>query len=142
MLHNVHILQSNLYENIPQDIMFDLIVANPPYISYQEWCHLEPSVRIWEDPQALIAEDQGFAYIKTISTGARNKLRCRADFQAYAIPQLIIEIGATQAEQSKNIVHNARFYAIASKKDLAGHDRIIYAGLPPCGLSPHLITIS
>jgi tRNA1(Val) A37 N6-methylase TrmN6 len=33
---------------------FDIVVANPPYISRQEFEELDPSVRDWEDTLALV----------------------------------------------------------------------------------------
>ncbi|KAN0064453.1 hypothetical protein ACQY0O_002078 [Thecaphora frezii] len=38
---------------------FDLVVCNPPYIPRSEWEKLEPSVKLWEDPRALIGERNG-----------------------------------------------------------------------------------
>ena len=52
---NVTIIKSDLFESIPKDLKFDLIVGNPPYIAPEEWQELEPSVKNWEDKQALVA---------------------------------------------------------------------------------------
>ncbi|EPQ29255.1 uncharacterized protein PFL1_03010 [Pseudozyma flocculosa PF-1] len=37
---------------------FDLVVCNPPYIPRAEWQQLDPSVKAWEDPLALIGEER------------------------------------------------------------------------------------
>ncbi|MCA2960269.1 MAG: peptide chain release factor N(5)-glutamine methyltransferase [Silvanigrellales bacterium] len=40
---------------------FDVVVANPPYVSESEWTHLDVGVRDFEPRLALVAENEGFA---------------------------------------------------------------------------------
>jgi release factor glutamine methyltransferase len=52
----------------PFDGVFDLIVSNPPYIPIHQWGSLDPEIRYWEDPQALVASDGGLSiYIDIIN---------------------------------------------------------------------------
>lgn len=46
---------------------FDLIVANPPYVTEEEWQDLDISVRGYEPRLALVADDEGLAVGKTIA---------------------------------------------------------------------------
>lgn len=45
---NVTIFQSDLFTNLPQELRFDLIVSNPPYVTEEEWTTLAPEVRLWK----------------------------------------------------------------------------------------------
>jgi len=84
----VSFIEADLFPASPH--MFDVIVSNPPYISEEVWQKLEPSVRTWEDKQALVAADNGRALIKRIIRKAHE----------YLMPGglLVIEIGYDQAD--------------------------------------------
>ncbi|KAI8148146.1 S-adenosyl-L-methionine-dependent methyltransferase, partial [Fennellomyces sp. T-0311] len=53
---------------------FDLIVSNPPYITRDEYEHLDPDVKQWEDVRALVADQEGTAIHRRIATLASNGL--------------------------------------------------------------------
>ncbi len=117
-------LSSDLFDNLPSTVSFDIIIANPPYISEQEWHTLDPSVKEWEDTNALVASDNGTGMIKQIVNKALSFLDHNAELQTYNIPQLIIEIGHTQGQAVKNLFHEAKFARVEIKKDIYGKDRI------------------
>jgi release factor glutamine methyltransferase len=50
----------------PVEGPFDLIVANPPYLTEEEWRSAEPEVREWEPREALVAADEGQADLATL----------------------------------------------------------------------------
>ena len=75
------------------DRQFDLIVANPPYIDADDWCSLAPRVRIFEDKNALVAEDSGYALIEKIIDQAPHSL------DPDGLRMLVIEIGAAQGKR-------------------------------------------
>lgn len=50
---------SDWFSNV--DGTFDLIVANPPYLTQEEWAHAAPEVRDHEPLSALVAADAGLA---------------------------------------------------------------------------------
>lgn len=92
-ISNIRFIESNLFENL-ENQKFDLILSNPPYISFQEYKTLEPSVRDWEDKGALIADEDGLAIIKQIIAQAPAYLNTA--FLETSLPSLVIEIGYQQ----------------------------------------------
>lgn len=126
-IENVSYVQSDLYEQLKQHHQFDIIISNPPYIAPQEWDDLDPSVRQWEDKQALIAQDDGYAIIKKIISGAKTFIRPNKLLEKNHIPQLLIEIGYAQAERVVSLMRDAGFYDIRVMKDLEEKDRVVTA---------------
>jgi len=115
--------KSDVYANIPPDLLFDLIVSNPPYIAPEEWESLDSSVSKWEDPKALAAPDHGLAIIKKIIKEAHIWLK---KDRPHNIPSLVIEIGYLQGPAVKELMEQAGFKNVAIKKDLDGKDRTIW----------------
>jgi len=54
---------------------YDVILANPPYISKEEKNNVAMSVLLHEPSTALFAEDNGFAYIEATILGLRTHLK-------------------------------------------------------------------
>jgi release factor glutamine methyltransferase len=121
---NVTIFQSDLYSALPP-VKFDLIVSNPPYISKEEWSKLDPMVKQWEDPQALIAEHEGLSIITEIISQAPQWLKNNPEFQELGLPQLALEIGHNQGPAVKEILRLNGFKNIHIVSDLAGKDRLV-----------------
>ncbi|HJZ24426.1 MAG TPA: peptide chain release factor N(5)-glutamine methyltransferase [Candidatus Babeliales bacterium] len=126
-IKNVTFLVSDLFENIPTSTLFDLIVANPPYVSVPEWQKLDPSVKQWEDKRALVAEDHGLALIKKIIEGARKYLKKNNEFQRLGLPNIVIEIGYAQGEETKKFFETHGYQKVIIVKDLEGKDRTVQA---------------
>jgi release factor glutamine methyltransferase len=122
---NLHIIQSDLFTNLSNNIQFDLIVSNPPYISEAEFAELEPVVTQWEDKQALVADKNGYALIERIITNARNYLKEESILYKKSIPQLVLEIGYMQAEKVESLLTDQYFDTIRIIKDIYGKDRIV-----------------
>ena len=59
-------LQSDLYENFPKEIRFDIIVSNPPYISTDKIAELETQVKDFEPKLALDGGKDGLDFYKKI----------------------------------------------------------------------------
>lgn len=128
-INNITFIQSDLYAALPKDLRFDMIVSNPPYIPANQWTTLDASVAEWEDPRALIADDNGLAIIKDIVANAPFYLQPNNQLARYKIPQLIIEIDSPQAETVKQLYRDAGFVTIAVKKDLEGKERIVVGSM-------------
>ncbi|MEX0672093.1 MAG: peptide chain release factor N(5)-glutamine methyltransferase [Candidatus Babeliales bacterium] len=126
-LINVTFLQSDLFETIPKNVQFDLIVANPPYIDEAEWKTLDPSVRDWEDKKALIADDHGYALIKKIIDEAPAFLNYNEELIYKKIENLWLEIGHQQGKTTKELLKKRGYATIAIQKDLSGKDRVAKA---------------
>lgn len=84
---NLEIMTSDLFSEIREQ-QFDVITANPPYISAADYATLEPNVQRWEDPRALIGGEQGHEIIQKIIAQAPDFLRSGG--------QLWMEIGIGQ----------------------------------------------
>lgn len=120
---NVTFIASDLFEKIPTDLRFDLIVANPPYIGAHEWGTLEPSVKQWEDVRALIAADDGYALIKQIAHESRAWLNADSILRQQAVPQLMIEIGHAQGKIAQQLCRDAGWQRVDIMQDIYAQER-------------------
>lgn len=96
---------------------FDLIVANPPYITGAEMATLAPEVRDWEPEIALTPGGDGLAAYRVISANAKAHLKQGG--------RLIVEIGPTQAKDVQALFHAAGFDGITCLQDFDGRDRVV-----------------
>lgn len=126
-IHNITFIESDLYNNLPKHIKFDLIIANPPYIDKQEWQTLEPQVKDWEDFNALVAPNKGLAIIDKIAQQAQNWLKPSSYSENHLIPSLVLEIGYNQACKVKSLLETYHFNTIEIYKDYLDNDRAVYA---------------
>jgi len=128
-IQNIIVLKSDLYKKLPQDIKFDLIVSNPPYISYKRWKTLDPMVKKWENANALTAKRSGTFLIKKIIKEAPRWLKSNPLLKQACLPQLILEMDDNQAKKISKLLKHYGFSSIMVKKDMADMDRVIEASL-------------
>lgn len=95
----------------------DIIVANPPYVSEDEWRELSPVITRHEDPGALLAGKDGLDCIRQLVPGAARCLRPGG--------MLVLEIGDTQSAVVAELLAAHGFYAVECRRDLAGIQRVI-----------------
>jgi release factor glutamine methyltransferase len=117
----VSILQGNLYEPVPAEARFALVVSNPPYIASGEIPGLSAEVRR-EPHLALDGGADGLALIRRVIEGAR---RC---LQAGGL--LAMEIGETQGEAVRGLLQAAGFEDARVEKDLERRDRLAFGTQP------------
>jgi release factor glutamine methyltransferase len=122
-IRNVTLIKSDLFESIPLDMKFDIIVSNPPYITATEFNDLDETVTRWEDHNALVAADDGLAIIKQIIAQAPQFIQTNDDMENKNIPQLVIEIGYAQGAAVKELMEAAGYAHVLVHKDLEGKDR-------------------
>ncbi len=132
-VRNVTVIKSDLFVDIPENLKFDLIVANPPYIDPSKWATLEPSVTRWEDKHALTASDEGLWIIERIIKNAPHYIQPNTSMALCNIAQLILEIDVDQGARVRSLFENAGYCNIAIDKDLEGKDRVAHARVVPCG---------
>ena len=108
-------LQSDLYENFPKEIRFDIIVSNPPYISTDKIAELEMQVKDFEPKLALDGGKDGLDFYKKI-------LKLSKDFINKS-GRLYLEIGYDQAKEVVDLAKKEGYYNIQIIKDLSGRDR-------------------
>jgi len=118
-IKNIKFLESDLLSALSTCFKADLITANPPYINPQDFAALEPTVRKWEDYQALCAEGKGLALIEKLVNTAPQFLTTR-----YGCGEFWCEIGYNQAQEVEELFKKAGFGQIIIKKDLAGMPRV------------------
>lgn len=123
-MKNIKIIKSDLFQAI-SDKKFDLIVSNPPYIDEKLLDTLQPSVKDWEDPKALVTSDKGLYIIKKIINEAPNFLTSNNELKAQNIPRLVIEIDYTHKLFLLDFLKNTSFKSLNIQKDLTGLDRIL-----------------
>jgi release factor glutamine methyltransferase len=116
-LSNCRFLRSDWFSQV--EGQFDLVVANPPYITAAEMQDLAPEVRVWEPPMALSPGGDGLGAYRAIAAGIGDHL----------MPQgrLIVEIGLAQAADVTAILRQAGLARIEVRQDMDGRDRIVIA---------------
>jgi methylase of polypeptide subunit release factors len=111
---------------------YNLIVSNPPYIAASDFETLEPEVAQWEDPKALLADQEGLVFYPLIAKMAmelldRNRTwRNGPDLDKVRIPELVFEIGGDhQVDSVSAAVRSAGFSRVQVWWDLAEKARCI-----------------
>jgi len=104
------------------DGQVDVVVANPPYISWAERDLLPADVRDHDPPNALFADEDGLAAIRVVIGVARRLLRPGG--------QLVVEHGDQQSPQVVEAASAAGFGMAASHRDLTGRARYVTALAP------------
>ncbi len=123
-LENIQFIESDLYEALPRDIQFDLIVTNPPYLCPSEYEALSEDVKKWEDPQALVAQERGMELYRRIIEQARHYLDGVNRKETFAqVPAFVCEIGPAQIESIKNMLLACGFKNVDLIDDLQGVPR-------------------
>lgn len=124
---NITFIESDLFKNIPNNLRFDLIVCNPPYIDPQAQPTMDASVTKWEDPRALFAAHHGLAIISALIEQAPQWLQPNKILEQHQIPQLMIEIDCTQGHAATTLMQSNGYTAITVHTDLEGKDRVVSA---------------
>jgi len=118
---NVRVAQGSWFAALPDGVEFDVIVSNPPYVAVGS-PDLAAAVGAWEPASALFAGDDGLDDIRTLASGAIDRLRRGAS--------LVLEIGADQGGAVTEILIRAGLVDVEIRPDLAGRDRIAVARRP------------
>jgi release factor glutamine methyltransferase len=124
---NVSWYKTDLFAGLPESFKCDAIVSNPPYVSRVEWQNLEEDVRLWEDPEALIAQDEGYALIYKLIDQAPQWLVHNQEMKDYNIAQLVIEMSDHQTDTVAAYFKKAGWYAVEIHTDYAGLKRTVSA---------------
>jgi release factor glutamine methyltransferase len=114
-LQQVKWLQSDWFEKV--EGRFDLILSNPPYVETDSHYLQQGDLR-FEPSSALTSGSDGLNALRHIINQAPNYLTEQA--------WLILEHGMDQAESVRQLMTDAGFIQITSKRDLAGHERMTF----------------
>ncbi len=116
--HDVEInfLQSDTFSNISEK--FDIIVSNPPYISYKDKDEVGINVLASEPHLALFADEDGFAIYRQIIEQSSNFLSEQG--------KIYFEIGYKQGSEIQNLLkHYYPDKHVRLLKDIFGKDRMV-----------------
>jgi release factor glutamine methyltransferase len=113
-------LASSWFTALPHGERFDLIVANPPYLSREETAEASQEVRDHEPQGALTSIGPGgIGDLSTIVSGAPHFLESGG--------LLAMETGIAQHAALRELAEQAGLSAIESLRDLTGRDRYFFA---------------
>jgi release factor glutamine methyltransferase len=108
---------SSLMGAQPDGRPFDVLLANLPYVSEDEWENLSPEIREYEPREALVPGETG---LEAIASLAEELLGLAPRPSVVAL-----EIGPGQADEVSRLVKAAGYEEIEIRSDLAGHDRVV-----------------
>jgi release factor glutamine methyltransferase len=112
--------------SVPPGEPFDLILANLPYVPEPDWPSLQPEVRDWEPPEALLGGKDGLAPIRTFLSGrVRDLLRVGATKDEVTPLVVGLEVGEGQALAVAGMMGEGGFGGVEVRKDLAGIERVV-----------------
>lgn len=110
--------QGNLFEPIPSDLKFDIIVSNPPYIQSSEINNLQIEIKDFEPIAALDGGADGLDFYRNIISHAHGFLKQNG--------LILLEMGAGQSKSIRNIIDsNPSFGNIKIFKDHGDIERVI-----------------
>jgi release factor glutamine methyltransferase len=113
---------------IPAGEQFDLVLANLPYVAAGDWASLRPEVTQWEPREALLAGADGLDAIRTL-LGECGRAFSRYAEESSAAPMapsaIGLEIGEGQALAVAELVAEAGFAEVETRRDLAGIERVV-----------------
>ena len=104
------------------DVGFDLVLANLPYVAERDWPSLQPEVTKWEPREALLAGPDGLNAYRSFIPESAGLLNRYAEQRAGA---LAVEIGEGQAPAVGDLMREAGFGGVETRRDLAGIERVV-----------------
>lgn len=116
---DVKFVHSDLFSHWVEEV--DCIVSNPPYISHEEYDHLDPSVKSFEPSLALKGGVDGLDFYRILADEAKKYLSKSG--------QLWLEIGYNQGSRVEALFKNADWSSVSIIQDYAGLDRFCHAKL-------------
>lgn len=119
LCERVRWVESDWFSALGVEERFDLIVANPPYLTAREVEEAEPEVKSHEPRGALVAAAEGCADLLRIIDGAAGRLTAGG--------MLALETGIAQHATLRARAGAAGFSRSESRKDLTGRDRFVLA---------------
>ncbi len=119
LAERVRLLPSDWFSALSSGETFDLIVANPPYLTDAEVAEATPEVREHEPRAALVAAEEGRADLEHILRQARGHLNAGG--------LLACETGIAQHARLAAVATECGYARTESLRDLTGRDRYLLA---------------
>jgi release factor glutamine methyltransferase len=124
LANRISLLQGDLFTPLSSDASFDVITANPPYVTDEEMDTLQPDVRLHEPQLALRGGADGLDIVRRLIAESSSWLNDNG--------ALLLEIGDQQSGAVMELFADANKYEPAQiVKDLGGHSRVVWARRKP-----------
>lgn len=119
--NKIDFIQADFTTTVLKDAGFDLVMANPPYLSEQELCEVSREVADFEPSSALVGGPVGDELIRKSAPVIGACLKSGG--------MMFMEIGYLQGPSAVKIfeAEGLPFCDVHVVKDLSGHDRIVVA---------------
>ena len=120
----VQLAHGDLLGPLPEELRFDVIVSNPPYVTEAELPHLQPEVRDYEPTLAL----SGLGGASGPDGTALHR-RLLAEASAFLRPggTLLLEVGMGQAEGVADAAREMGYGDVSVLNDFSGIGRVVTA---------------
>ena len=113
-LSNIHFIRGDWCRALPNEIKFDLIASNPPYIRNDDE-HMKKGDLPYEPASALVSGIDGLDDIRTIALQASSYLKPNSP--------LLVEHGFDQGKDVRQILINQGFNKVITHPDWEHRDR-------------------
>jgi len=122
VVHNLGVLEGDLFAPLAANARFELITANPPYIPSGDIASLDADVRDFEPRLALDGGADGLEITRRVVRDAAHHLTAGG--------LLALEGGFDQAPAVSALLEAAGFSEVTRTKDLAGIERVVSGRKP------------
>lgn len=119
-LHNnadVKIVKGDVLETEGAEGLYDLIVSNPPYITYEDMKNLQPEVK-FEPATALEGGEDGLVFYRHIAKEYKKHLAKGG--------MLAFEVGINEASAVAEIMKQNGYKNVSTRKDYCDIDRVVF----------------
>jgi release factor glutamine methyltransferase len=117
--NRIALFQGDLFQSLPRNSQYGLIVSNPPYIPSGDIPALQPEVRDHEPMLALDGGIDGLTIIRQIEAEAPNHL--------VAGGWLLMELSDGQGNPVRELFSRAPWTEVSVEKDFSHRERILIA---------------
>ncbi|MGI6413565.1 MAG: peptide chain release factor N(5)-glutamine methyltransferase [Syntrophomonadaceae bacterium] len=114
----VYFYQGSLLLPVMGEEKFDLITANLPYITVDEYRELDIEISRFEPETALVAGGDGLDLYRQLLPQAMDRLNTGG--------HLLLEIGSSQAAKALEMA--SKYREVELIRDLSGHNRVVKIG--------------
>lgn len=115
----IHFLRGDMLNCFSTGETFDLVLANPPYVSRMDAGSLSATVREYEPHTALFAGESGMEFHRMLALQAAERLAAGG--------YLLLEVGAGQAREVSAILEGSGLEVLEIAADLQGIPRCMVA---------------
>jgi release factor glutamine methyltransferase len=107
---------------LPATEVFDLVLANLPYVAERDWPSLAPEVTQWEPREALLAGPDGLDAYRSFFADRGRPFRT---YRTERTTTVAVEVGEGQAMAVAELVRAAGWGEVETRRDLAGIERVV-----------------